>query len=285
MIEQAQVSVIIPCYRCVDTIGRAVASVATQSLRPVEVILVEDCSGDNTLEALYKLQEEYGDNWIKIIPLEKNGGPGEARNSGWKVATQPLIAFLDADDSWHPQKIEIQHSWMVEHPDVVLTGHDCLQLSKDELHLPDDEFDLPSVPSHQVLKFDLLLSNRFSTPSVMLRRDIEQRFAKGKYHSEDYLLWLEIVCGGGSAYKINSPMAYLYKAAYGEEGLSAEMWKMQKGELDTYKRIRRSSCVSFIVYLFLLGWSCTRFFRRNRQLTPSCSADSLAASFCLAASH
>ena len=54
------VSVIIPCYRCADTIERAVKSVAEQSQKPYEVILVDDCSGDNTLQALNELQAEYG---------------------------------------------------------------------------------------------------------------------------------------------------------------------------------------------------------------------------------
>jgi len=114
----APVSVVIPCYRCGATIKRAVDSVAAQTLRPAEVILIEDGSGDNTLEQLYRVQGEHPKDWIKIIALEKNSGPSFARNTGWDAATQPYIAFLDADDSWHPQKTEIQYQWMAAHPKV-----------------------------------------------------------------------------------------------------------------------------------------------------------------------
>ena len=58
---QAPVSVIIPCYRCTETIERALASVAQQTLLPEEVLLVEDCSDDErkTLDVLYRLQQQY----------------------------------------------------------------------------------------------------------------------------------------------------------------------------------------------------------------------------------
>jgi glycosyltransferase involved in cell wall biosynthesis len=120
----ARVSVVIPCYRCADTIERAVMSVAEQTLKPYEVILVEDCSGDYTLDVLYSLQSQFDVDWIKIIPLKVNSGPGTARNVGWNASQQDYIAFLDADDSWHPQKIEIQYGWMVKNSDVDMTGHD-----------------------------------------------------------------------------------------------------------------------------------------------------------------
>ena len=257
----ADVSVVIPCFKCADTIGRAVASINEQVLRPAEIILVEDCSEDNTLEVLFALQRNYPTDWIKVIPLAKNSGPSEARNAGWKLASHSFVAFLDADDSWHPQKIQIQYDWMMANPEVPLTGHDCRQCLNGDLQIH-ERFSLNDVPSRCVSKASLLWRNRFSTPSVMLRRDVGKRFARGKYHSEDYLLWLEIVCAGGAAYRIELPLAYLYKAPFGEGGLSAQLWNMQKGQLDTYRHIRRNGCVSLFAYWLLIGWSWARFLRR-----------------------
>src|SRR5690606_11478324 len=108
-----------------NTVVRAVASVDAQTLLPAEVILVDDSSGDGTLNVLYSLQEKYTPGWIKVLALPENVGAGEARNAGWEMATQDYIAFLDADDSWHPQKIEIQYEWMRSHIDVSFTGHVC----------------------------------------------------------------------------------------------------------------------------------------------------------------
>src|SRR5574340_1082572 len=118
--ERAPVSVVIPCYCCSETIGRALVSIASQTMLPQEVILVEDASpdGGETLGKLRHLAGEYGETFIvKVIALKENCGAGSARNRGWEAAGQPYIAFLDADDAWHPKKIELQYSWMCEHPE------------------------------------------------------------------------------------------------------------------------------------------------------------------------
>ena len=88
----APVSVIIPCYRCADTIARAVASVARQSLRPETVILIDDLSDDGTLDELYRLQQEYPAGWIVVLAKAGNDGPGAARNIGWESEHQSVAA-------------------------------------------------------------------------------------------------------------------------------------------------------------------------------------------------
>lgn len=120
------VSVVVPCYCCEGTIERAVDSVMKQTALPAEVLLVDDASPDQgrTLNKLRQLQGRFRDKThIEVIALKNNGGPSVARNAGWEAATQPYIAFLDADDAWHPQKLEIQYEWMKEYSEVVLTGH------------------------------------------------------------------------------------------------------------------------------------------------------------------
>lgn len=262
MPEQARVSVIVPCYRCRETIERAVASIAEQTLQPVEVILVDDCSGDNTLSELYQIQANYPQGWVKVIACSENSGAGTARNVGWETATQPYIAFLDSDDSWHSQKIEIQYSWMINHPDIVLTGHACQQVDDNSAFDGKADFSTTDSDFYAVSKKQLLLSNRFPTPSVMLRRDIAQRFPDGKHYCEDYHLWVEICCAGLRCYRSELPLTYLYKAAYGEAGLSASLWKMEKGELDAYFAIFKKGYVGFIGVALLSIWSFARFMRR-----------------------
>ena len=261
-LSTADVSVVIPCYQCADTIERAVQSVAAQTMQPAEVILVEDCSGDQTLETLYALQRRYREGWIKVIGQVENRGPGEARNVGWEIASHRYIAFLDADDSWHPQKIEIQYSWMCRHPELALTGHESRQLEDDEALFNTKNFDLNKALFNFVSKNQLLWSNRFPTRSVMLRRDLDARFLKGKYHSEDYLLWLTIVCSGRSIAKCPLVLAYFYKDPFGSGGLSKQLWNMQKGQIDTYTRVWKMGGVSLLKYLFLILWSGARFVRR-----------------------
>jgi glycosyltransferase involved in cell wall biosynthesis len=69
------------------------------------------------------LQNIHADGWVKVIPLTINDGPGTARNVDWEVAKESYIAFLDADDSWHPEKLRIQNELIWNNPDVALCGH------------------------------------------------------------------------------------------------------------------------------------------------------------------
>lgn len=258
---RAPVSVIIPCYRCVDSIERAVVSVIEQTLPPEEILLVEDCSGDegNTLAALYRVQQKFQNKVsIKIILLKANGGPGSARNAGWGEAVQPYLAFLDADDSWHPLKLEIQYQWMEAHLDVALTGHLSVRLGLDEsFHVLHKHLNARPVGGRS-----LLISNCFPTRSIMLRREIALRFEPAKRYAEDYLLWLRIVLGGNSAWLLELPLAYSYKADFGAKGLTGQLWKMEIGELDTYKQICREGLISQTAFFALAALSLLKYLRR-----------------------
>jgi len=254
----APVTVIIPCYRCSNTIDRAVASVAAQTWRPAELTMVGELSDDEAPGYLHTLQSRYGGDWIEIILRQENCGPGAARNSGWNAATQPYIAFLDADDAWHPRKIELQLKYMQAHPDVTITSHRSRWLREREKPLP--------LPEHYTIKpvtlWKMLVSNRSSTSTVMLKRDLGFRFEPTKRHSEDYLLWLRILYSGYKATFIDLDLAYIYKAPYGAGGLSGQLWSMEKGELDTYRKLRDEMLISWSAFLVLSIFSMAKYVRR-----------------------
>lgn len=252
------VSVIVPCYRCSATIDRAVESISLQTARPAEVILIDDGSGDDTLAALQRLQQRHGADWIKVIVQEKNSGPSVVRNAGWAMATQPYLAFLDADDSWHPRKIELQYGWMAAHPEVALTGHAVVVLRGNE-EVP--EVAVPLL-ANQVSAKRLLLSNRFSTPTVMLKRNLGFRFEPAKRCSEDYLLWLSMVLRGHIAYRFEAVLAYLHKEHFGEGGLSGQLWAMERGELDAYRQVYNEKLLSALSLAALSSYSLIKFVRR-----------------------
>jgi len=265
------VSVVIPCFRCAATIGRAVASVAAQRAQAKEVILIDDCSHDGTLEELFHLQKSYPEGWIKVIAQTANGGAGSARNSGWNAVSQPYIAFLDADDTWHQDKLRIQYETMCANPEVALSGH-AYSWSTEDSVLPG----IPEIPHLKKIKAaHLLLKNRFSTPTVMLKRDIPFRFIEGKRYCEDYDLWLQIVLGGYHAIFIEAPLTYLFKAPFGDSGLSAQLWKMELGELDAYFHLYRKNKINSLLLLFVACWSISKYllrlaivlFRRNQFTT------------------
>ena len=254
----APVSVVIPCYDCEDTIERAVKSVADQSRRPAELILVLDGPNDSLLKTLEALRSRYGEDWIRIVVLDSNSGPSAARNAGWDVSSQHYIAFLDADDAWHLRKIEVQLDYMETHREISLTGHRRRLLGTTEAPA--------SIPEQYRVKHPsiarALLSNPIPTPSAMLRRELPFRFTTDKRYSEDYLLWAQIMSGGYSTAVIDLELAYISKAAYGESGLSGHLWRMEKGELDTYRRLWQDAVITLPLLVALVLWSLAKHARR-----------------------
>lgn len=252
------VAVVIPCYACGATIERAVSSVVSQTRGPTEIILIDDASTDDTWTKLTELASAYP-GWIKLLRHEKNQGVANARNAGWAAASQPYIAFLDADDAWHPEKLAIQYAYMEAAPDVALCGHGHRILPNPAMK-PD--WDLAPLMAQRIHKWSLLLANKFITPSVMLRRDIRQRFSEGRRHMEDRLLWLEIVCTGGRVDCLKLDLAATYKEPYGFGGLSSNLWEMTRADMDNYRVLRASGQLSRFAAYALRLFSLFKFFRR-----------------------
>jgi len=254
----AAVSVVIPCYRCAHTIERAMASLAAQTLRPAEVILVDDASGDDTREVLKKISQQFDKAWIKLVFLDKNVGAGSARNAGWAQASQPYVAFLDADDAWHFRKIEIQYNYMVAMPDVVLCGHGFRMLKQGVLPC----WDVAQCDAFTVNKWDMLMSNRFVTPSAMIKRDVKHRFIEQQRYMEDHMLWLRVVCSGERVVKLPVALAAIYKDSFGVTGLSSHILLMERSDLGNYRRLYRDGCINAAQFVILVTYSLLKYVRR-----------------------
>lgn len=116
LLQQAQamdltqsVAVIIPVHNGERTVGRALASVLTQTHWDLEVIVVDDASTDGTADAV----ERVADDRVKLISLATNVGHSEARNIGMRAARSDFISYLDADDWWDPCFVSISLAQMV----------------------------------------------------------------------------------------------------------------------------------------------------------------------------
>jgi len=256
----ADVSVIIPCYCCSKTIGRAVDSVLKQTMLPKEIILVDDLSNDHgaTLQKLLEIKDSNQNTLITIITLDKNDGPGTARNAGWDQALQSYIAFLDADDSWHPKKIEIQYGLMMSNQKIALSFHRSQQIESNESLV----FDLAKFNVKSLTFRSLLLSNYVPTRSVMLKKSLPQRFYPGKRHAEDYLLWLKIAYAEGGIWFTDLVLSYSYKCDFGEGGLNSFLYKSHVGVLDTYKKILADRLISHLTYCALVIFESIKYIRR-----------------------
>lgn len=104
------VSVITPTYNCADFIGETIKSVLRQSYKSWEMIIVDDCSTDDTI----KIVKKYADNDIRIkyYKLDENLGAAAARTKAMELACGKYMAFLDSDDLWTPHKLERQIKFM-----------------------------------------------------------------------------------------------------------------------------------------------------------------------------
>lgn len=106
------VSIITPLYNCSEFLDETLNSVLAQTYQNWEVIMVDDCSSDNSILIAQEFVEK--DHRIKLIQLEKNSGAAVARNKAIEAATGRFIAFLDSDDLWMPNKLEKQVQFMLD---------------------------------------------------------------------------------------------------------------------------------------------------------------------------
>lgn len=231
------VSVVIPCFNCEATISRAIDSILNQTNLPSEVILVNDCSDDNTKVILddLKLPEDVR---LIVIHLETNKGPAYARNIGIDSCRNRLISFLDADDSWHPRKLEIQYDVMQSNLDVILSGH----LTRLRLN----DFEKGELDAWRVRSISfrrLLFKNYFNTPSVMIRKS-NLRFPEDIRYAEDYFFWLSMANEGGRILFIDAALGFVHKPFYGYSGLSQSLKVMHFHEVKVLKHYSKNKHLS-----------------------------------------
>jgi glycosyltransferase involved in cell wall biosynthesis len=252
----APVTAVVPCYRCRDTVERAVRSILKQT-RPVsEILLIEDGSGDGTLQYLQAMVAKLGDPRIHLIALSENGGPGVARNAGWEQASQPWLAFLDADDAWHPRKIELQFGWVEGHAGVEFVAHDTAPWSESARALPEIVPDGVLVsPRH------LLFRNVIPTRSVILRKGLPLRFPP-KRNSEDYMLWLELAFGGTTCWKLPIALVFSFRPEFSRGGASGALWEHEREELHCYRVLFRSGRIGAPTAMAASTFSLLKFLRR-----------------------
>jgi glycosyltransferase involved in cell wall biosynthesis len=114
--NQPLVSIILPVFNTEKYVAQAIQSVLDQSYKNLEIICINDGSSDNSLEIV----KSFGDKII-IVDLEKNSGIAAARNEGIKIAHGDYLAFMDSDDLWTPNKIELQMNEFEKNPQLQIS--------------------------------------------------------------------------------------------------------------------------------------------------------------------
>lgn len=125
----ADVTVVIPAWRAAATIGRALASVAAQTLKPRAVVVVDDGSPDDTYARAAAFIGRMGGSELVVL-RQPNAGPGAARNRALAEARTAYVAFLDADDEWLPEKLARSMAHIAS-GGYVLVAHDSVEIAAD----------------------------------------------------------------------------------------------------------------------------------------------------------
>jgi glycosyltransferase involved in cell wall biosynthesis len=200
-----KVSVIIPSYNSALTIERAIKSVLFQTYKAIEVVVVDDGSSDNTVKYV---TEHFPD--VKIV-CQENKGPAAARNSGIKNSTGDFLAFLDADDSWVPEKIECQMNEMLLSASVGLVTCGSF-IVEDESASFVQLRDINYLNRSQLAK-SLLERNRLGGCSyILVRRSCFQNvgiFDESLLVSEDRDMWFRIALKYDCR-SVNKPLLHYY---------------------------------------------------------------------------
>lgn len=201
------VSVVLPAHNSAATIDRALQSALAQDYRPLEIIVVDDCSQDNTADIVL----QYSNLPVKLIKLSTHSGASGARNAGIMAATGDLVAFLDADDEWLPSKISRQMQLIEGNTQYSFVFCSADMYSEDHKNLGDLYRGYQPTAGEDTWKA-LLVSNFVATPSVLVWRhhlvDLGG-FDKSLKIGEDQDMWIRLALRGPAAF-IADPLVRVY---------------------------------------------------------------------------
>lgn len=204
------VSIITPAYNCANRLEDTINTVLQQSYQNWELLIVDDCSKDNTVEVVTEWTKK--DPRIKLFRQEKNGGASLARNRAIMESSGKYIAFLDGDDMWLPNKLEKQIKYMRDNnyyfsytPYYILNDGESMDLSTMPIRNCPEELDY-----HELLKM-----NRIGCLTVIFDAENIGKITIPKLDKRnDYAMWLKALRAGVTAHRLNEPLA-VYRSHQG----------------------------------------------------------------------
>ncbi len=239
----ADVSVIMPTYQSVPTIERALKSVAAQTLHPREIIICDDGSTDGTADLVEHLKRRFSDLTIHLL-IQKNQGAGAARNRAIEKASGHWLAFLDADDTWLPDKLERSFEALKAKP-YVLIAHNYIQVAPNGA---ERRIDCTTRYKGATNPLDALYRYGFiATSTVVVKR--EAVLAVGSFDetlatAQDFDLWLKVLSRDGARFDLFD--SALMRYAVNPAGITSHT----KRRLDCTLRVAERHHLSFASYLF-----------------------------------
>jgi succinoglycan biosynthesis protein ExoO len=221
-------SVIIPAYNVSDIIGRAIRSAAAQTFAPLEILIIDDCSTDNTVEVVKALGRDIPA--LRLLSTPANTGPAAARNVGLRAAKGDWIALLDSDDAWKPGRLKrLSEVASATSADFVADNLVTWDAVADAQFKP-AYFELPE-PQKQITLVDMFSADdnfNFSKATFTLMKPIFRRTFLTEHNleynetmkiGEDFAFYVENLFNGAKFILINEAY-YIYSMPSSPSGRS-----------------------------------------------------------------
>lgn len=198
--SQPEISVVVPAYDSSRTIGQTIASILGQLGADLELIVVDDGSTDETAAIVESVRDR--DGRVELIRRE-NGGTAAARNTGWRAASAPLIAFLDDDDLWMPGYLAGVAAALSANPDAGFAHADAYlfdesvgrirRLTSFEHYEPIPAYIPPAPLLERLVRENFVLSPVTIRASVLAELG---GFDRGLSGTDDWDMWMRIAAAG-----------------------------------------------------------------------------------------
>lgn len=253
MQDYGLVSVITPSYNCARFIGATIESIQAQTYPNWELLITDDCSGDNTIEIIKKYSKK--DCRIKFFRLDKNSGAGVARNNSIKQARGRFIAFCDSDDRWMPDKLEKQVAFMIKQR--------CT-LSYTSYSVCSEVGEMMGVITckSKIGYWHLVRDNCIGCLTAMYDTEsFGKIFMPAIRKRQDWGLWLIMIKKCKYAYGIKQPLA-IYRQRI--DSISAKKINLIAYNLKVYKEVLHFSAFKSIVF-FMFLFMPTYIYKKWKQ--------------------
>ena len=239
MKKRPKISVIIPYYKKRNYIKKTLTSVFNQSFKNFEILLIYD---DQDLSDLHFIKKNFKSVKLRIIINKSNIGAGYSRNVAIKHSLGKYIAFLDADDYWHKDKLFLQLNFMEKNfCEISHTDYTIVTNSKRQKRIA------------KKLSFDeIIKSCDIGLSTVMLKKNIlKKKFFPNLKTKEDYVLWLKILKSGIKIYPINKNLSYWRET---ENSLSSNLFQKMKDGYSVYRHYLKQSSWQSLISLLTLSF-------------------------------
>lgn len=229
------VSVIMPAYNGSSFISDSITSVLSQTFKNIELIIIDDGSSDETVEIIDKFKEI--DNRVKLLQNDENQGVSYSRNRGIEISKGEWIAFIDCDDIWEKEKLELQLNYHeVKSADFIFTSVKYIDENGKYLK---GTFNVPMIVNYKKLK----MQNYISCSSVLIKKSLLENIRMGKDDiHEDYAFWLRILKKGTTAFGMPDKLLKYRLHPNSKSGKKLKTFKMTYG---VFRYIGYSPLVSF----------------------------------------